>query len=138
MRRFDELLADRLTMDYEVLSLPALREAADLIVDQIDAEAAERRRRAAIEDRRVSFRPEQDGMAVVFALMPAEDVREVEARVDHIAGTVCDADPRTPAQRRADGWVQLTRGSAPSAANARRPTAATAKRGSTASRTRTA
>lgn len=110
VRRFDELLADRLTMDYEVLSLPALREAADLIVDQIDAEAAERRRRAAIEDRRVSFRPEQDGMAAVFALMPAEDVREVEARVDHIAGTVCDADPRTPAQRRADGWVQLTRG----------------------------
>ncbi|WP_336670176.1 HNH endonuclease signature motif containing protein [Tsukamurella sp. USMM236] len=110
VRRFDELLADRLTVDYEVLSLPALREAADLIVDQIDAEAAERRRRAAIEDRRVSFRPEQDGMAAVFALMPAEDVREVEARVDHIAGTVCDADPRTPAQRRADGWVQLTRG----------------------------
>lgn len=110
VRRFDELLADRLTMDYEVLSLPALREAADLIVDQIDAEAAERRRRAAIEDRRVSFRPEQDGMAAVFALMPAEDVREVEARVDHVAGTVCDADPRTPAQRRADGWVQLTRG----------------------------
>lgn len=110
VRRFDQLLADRLTMDYEVLSLPALREAADLIVDQIDAEAAERRRRAAIEDRRVSFRPEQDGMAAVFALMPAEDVREVEARVDHIAGTVCDADPRTSAQRRADGWVQLTRG----------------------------
>ncbi|WP_102102005.1 HNH endonuclease signature motif containing protein [Tsukamurella tyrosinosolvens] len=110
VRRFDELLADRLTMDYEVLSLPALREAADLIVDQIDAEAAERRRRASIEDRRVSFRPEQDGMAAVFALMPAEDVREVEARVGHIAGTVCDADPRTPAQRRADGWVQLTRG----------------------------
>ncbi|MGC5026055.1 DUF222 domain-containing protein [Tsukamurella sp. DT100] len=91
-------------------SLPALREAADLIVDQIDAEAVERRRRAAIEDRRVSFRPEQDGMAAVFALMPAEDVVEVEARVDHIAGTVCDADPRTSAQRRADGWVQLTRG----------------------------
>lgn len=110
VRRFDELLADRLTADFEVLSLPALREAADLIVNQIDAEAAERRRRAAIEDRRVTFRPEEDGMAAVFALLPAEDGMEVQARVDHIAGTVCDADPRTLPQRRADGWVQLTRG----------------------------
>ncbi|BDD82486.1 hypothetical protein TPB0596_22490 [Tsukamurella pulmonis] len=110
VRRFDELLADRLTVDYEVLSLPALREAADVIVEQIDAEAAERRRRAALEERRVAFRPEQDGMAAVFALLPAEDALEVEARVEQIAGTVCDADPRTLPQRRADGWVQLTRG----------------------------
>ncbi|WP_415851498.1 DUF222 domain-containing protein [Tsukamurella ocularis] len=110
VRRFDELLADRLTVDYEVLSLPALREVADLIVEQIDAEAAERRRRAAMADRRVTFRPEQDGMAAVFALLPAEDALEVEARVEEIAGTVCDADPRTLPQRRADGWVQLTRG----------------------------
>lgn len=109
-RRFDALLAERLTVEYEVLSLPALREAADEIVGRIDAEAAERRRRAAVEDRRVTFRPEQDGMAAVFALMPAEDVSEVQARVEHMAGTVCDADPRTRPQRRADGWLQLARG----------------------------
>ncbi len=110
VRRFDELLVERLSVEYEVLSLPALREAVDLIVERIDAEAAERRRRAAVEDRRVSFRPEQDGMAAVFALLPAEDVLEVQARVEFIAGTVCGGDPRSVSQRRADGWVQLVRG----------------------------
>lgn len=107
---FDRLLADRLTEQYEVLSLPALREAADLLVEQIDPDGVERRRRAAEQDRRVTFRPEEDGMAAAFALLPAHDVQELSTRVDHIAGTVCAEDPRTQPQRYADGLMQLTRG----------------------------
>ncbi|AUN41239.1 HNH endonuclease signature motif containing protein [Tsukamurella tyrosinosolvens] len=110
VRVFDGRLAERLTRQYEVLALPALREAADLVVDQIDPEAVERRRRAAEQDRRVTFRPEEDGMAAAFALLPAQDTAELSTRVDYIAGTVCAEDPRTLPQRYADGLMQLTRG----------------------------
>lgn len=110
VRVFDGRLAERLTEQYEVLAIPALREAADLLVDQIDPEAVERRRRAAEQDRRVTFRPEEDGMAAAFALLPAHDTAELSTRVDHIAGTVCAEDPRTLPQRYADGLMQLTRG----------------------------
>lgn len=109
-RQFDALIAERLTVDYEVLSVPALRDAADLLVAGIDPEAAERRRKAAELDRRITFRPEEDGMAAAYALLPAHDMHELSARVRHIAGTVCEEDPRTAAQRQADGLVQLTRG----------------------------
>lgn len=93
-----------------MLSLPALREFADLTVNRIDPEAVERRRRAAEQDRRVTFRPEEDGMAAAFALLPAHDNQELSARVDYIAGTACADDPRTLPQRYADGLMQLTRG----------------------------
>lgn len=109
-RVFDGRMAERLAEDYEVLALPALREAADLLVEGIDPDAAERRRRAATQDRRVTFRPEEDGMAAVFALLPAHDVQEFRTRVDFIVGTVCSEDPRTLSQRSADGVMQLTRG----------------------------
>ncbi|GAB3135229.1 hypothetical protein GCM10027289_28560 [Tsukamurella serpentis] len=110
VREFDDRLQERLTRDYEVLSIPALREEADLLVAGIDAEAAERRRKLAEQDRRVTFRPEDDGMAAAFALLPAHDARELSARIDHIAETACADDPRTLMQRRADGFMQLTRG----------------------------
>nr|WP_248492278.1 DUF222 domain-containing protein [Tsukamurella sp. PLM1] len=110
VRQFDAALADRLTVEYEVLSLPAFREAADLLVKRIDPEAVERRRSLAEQDRRITFRPAEDGMAAAFALLPAADMSEVSARVEYIAGTVCDADPRTVPQRQADGFAQLIRG----------------------------
>lgn len=110
VREYDTALHERLTREFEVLSLPALREAADAIVDRLDHEAAERRRKLAEGDRRVTFRPDEDGMGTVFALLPAHDQRELSARLDHIVTTVCDDDPRTVPQRRADGLMQLSRG----------------------------
>ncbi len=108
---FDERLAAVLTGDpAQLTAIPALREAADLIVHDIDPAAAERRRRQAEDDRTFTVRPADDGMAVAYALLTAHETREVAARVDEIAGTVCDCDPRTVAQRRADAFVMIARG----------------------------
>ncbi|WP_336671248.1 HNH endonuclease signature motif containing protein [Tsukamurella sp. USMM236] len=108
---FDERLADLLTADpLQLVSVPALREAADLLVHEIDPVAAERRRRMAEEDRRVTFRPAEDGMAAAYALLTAHEGLELGVRVDEIAETVCESDPRTAAQRRADGLMMLVRG----------------------------
>lgn len=110
VREFDAALHDRLTVEYEVLSIPALRDEVDLLVSAIDPEAEERRRRLAERDRRVTFRTAEDGMAMAFALLPAPDMQEMSARIGYIASTVCDEDPRTQAQREADGMAQLIRG----------------------------
>ncbi|WP_343953073.1 HNH endonuclease signature motif containing protein [Tsukamurella spumae] len=110
VRDLDAAVHDRLTVDYEVLSIPALRDEVDLLVRGIDPEAAERRRALAEQDRKVVFRPADDGMATAFALLPAPDMQEISARVDYIATTVCADDPRTVSQRQADGIAQLIRG----------------------------
>ncbi|MFD9827963.1 DUF222 domain-containing protein [Tsukamurella tyrosinosolvens] len=111
VREFDGALADRLEADArELLAIPALREFADLLVARIDPEAAIRRRERSRDDRTVIFRPEEDGLASAFALLPAEDVAEFERRVDDIIGTVCDQDSRAVSQRRADGLMMLLRG----------------------------
>ncbi|QRY84556.1 DUF222 domain-containing protein [Tsukamurella tyrosinosolvens] len=108
---FDELLAELLAADpLALISVPALREAADRLVHEIDPVAAERRRRMAEEDRRVTFRPAEDGMAAAYALLTAHEGLELGVRVDEIAGTVCESDPRTVPQRRADGLMMLVRG----------------------------
>ncbi len=110
-REFDERFAERLTRDRdELIAIPAIREAADLIVTAIDPHAAERRRERAIEDRTVVFRRENDGMACAYALLTAHETEEVSAHVEDIIATVCGHDPRTVAQRRADGLVALVRG----------------------------
>ncbi|BDH57668.1 hypothetical protein MTP03_26070 [Tsukamurella sp. PLM1] len=83
VREYDTALHERLTRELEVVSLPALREAADAIVDRLDHEAAERRRKLAERDRRVTFRPDEDGMGAVFALLPAHDQRAVRAAGPH-------------------------------------------------------
>ncbi|KXP14278.1 HNH endonuclease signature motif containing protein [Tsukamurella pseudospumae] len=108
---FDERLATVLTACAEQLTaIPALREAADRIVHDIDPAAAERRRKQAEEDRTFTVRPADDGMAMAYALLTAHEIRELESRVDEVAETACDCDPRTASQRRADAFVMLFRG----------------------------
>ncbi|MET9328639.1 DUF222 domain-containing protein [Tsukamurella sp. NPDC003166] len=108
---FDERLAEVLTAGAEQLTaIPALREAADRIVHDIDPAAAERQRKQAEEDRTFTVRPADDGMAVAYALLTAHEIRELESRVDEVAATVCDCDPRSASQRRADAFVMLVRG----------------------------
>lgn len=111
VRQFDDVLADRLEADArELLAIPALREFADLLVQRIDPEAAVKRRERCRDDRTVTFRSEEDGLASAFALLPAEDGVEFARRLEDIVATVCDADSRTVAQRRADGLMMLLRG----------------------------
>lgn len=110
-REFDGALADRLEADpRELMAIPALREYADRLVKRIDPQAAIKRRERSREDRTVTFRPEDDGLASAFALLPAEDNVEFARRLDDITETVCDQDSRTVPQRRADGLMMLLRG----------------------------
>jgi hypothetical protein len=69
--------------------------------------AAEKAARAA-EDRDVWVLPQDNGMAYVGAPLPAEGAATVAAAVDAKAEQIRTTDdPRTKAQRRADGLVQI-------------------------------
>ena len=73
----------------------------DRIVTRADQDAV-RRRRERRGDREVSFWGDADGLTEVFGRLLTTDARAVEARLDALAATVCDDDPRTRNQRRAD------------------------------------
>ncbi len=74
---------------------------------ELDAPATEARQRAARADRRVSVRPEPDGMASLWALLPAEGARAFAVGLDELERRQRLADPtdgleRTADQRRSD------------------------------------
>jgi hypothetical protein len=86
---------------WTALSKGKLDREVDRIVAKADADAV-RRRKERVEDREVTVVDTGDGMAVVCANVLATAGHAFEARLDALAATVCDADPRTNKQRRAD------------------------------------
>jgi hypothetical protein len=82
-------------------------------IDQIVARAdqdAVRRRRERRGDREVAFWGDADGLTEMFGRLHTTDARAIDARLDALAATVCDADPRTRKQRRADAMSALAFG----------------------------
>jgi hypothetical protein len=82
-------------------------------VDQVVARAdqdAVRRRRERRADREVAFFGDGDGVTEMFGRLHTTDAHAVDARLDALAATVCDADPRTRGQRRADAMGALAMG----------------------------
>ncbi|GAB2655675.1 hypothetical protein GCM10027169_19440 [Gordonia jinhuaensis] len=75
-----------------------------------DPAAVRERRKASVEDRRVWAENAGDGMAVLHASMTAENVRVAAARVDALASSVCDGDPRRDGARRSDAVFALLSG----------------------------
>ena len=73
----------------------------------IDPAPAEQRRQRAVADRCVRVRPAGDGMASLWALLPAEDAAALDAAVNALASVTSAGDPRTVDQRRADALVDL-------------------------------
>ena len=66
-----------------------------------------------IEDGRyVEIVPTHVGMAGIFGDIHAADGAALDQRLDALAATVCDNDPRTSEQRRADACGPLARGEA--------------------------
>ena len=66
-----------------------------------------------IEDGRyVEIVPTHVGMAGIFGDIHAADGAVPDQRLDALAATVCDNDPRTSEQRRADACGPLARGEA--------------------------
>jgi Domain of unknown function (DUF222) len=81
----------------------------DRIVSRADRDAVRRRRERQAE-REFSTWDSGNGLTEVFGRLMTPDARAVDARLDALANTVCDADPRTRSQRRADAMGALAMG----------------------------
>ena len=90
------------------LSTPKLRDRIDLWVAKFDPAGV--RVPPKIEDNRyVEIVPTEVGMAGIFGNIHAADGAALDQRLDALAATVCDNDPRTKEQRRADATGPLAR-----------------------------
>ncbi len=88
-------------------TLPAFRRSVARAVAAADARGAEQRRTDGMARRRVSLRPVGDGMAELWALLPAEGAATIMAAVTALAAETARGDERTTEQRRADALVDL-------------------------------
>jgi hypothetical protein len=91
------------------LSQAKLGREVDRIVAKADQDAV-RRRKERVEDREVVVVDTGDGMSAVWATVFATDGHVLEQRLDALAATVCEADPRTKQQRRADALGAVASG----------------------------
>jgi hypothetical protein len=93
------------------LSVGKAAQAIDAIVDRHDPDAL-RCRRAGARGRHVTISPdtEQSGMASLWGTLLATDAAVLDRRLTDMAHQVCDADPRTLDQRRADALATLAAG----------------------------
>ena len=93
------------------LSGPKLRDRVDLWVAKFDPAGV--RVPPKIDDNRyVEIAETTVGMAGIWANVHAVDAAALDKRLDALAATVCENDPRTKEQRRADACGPLARGEA--------------------------
>ncbi len=110
-REVRELLEPKL-IDAALRSDPArLRQTAQRWVTRLDPEGETRRRQEREQDRDIRIRAVQDGMAVFDGLLPAAGAQALAMRLREMSLQVCDDDPRTMSQRRADALIALADGS---------------------------
>ncbi len=76
-------------------------------VASVDAVTLERQRVEAMKERRVCVTPRDDGMAELWALLPAEGAAAVMSAVNALASVTSANDDRGIDQRRADALVDL-------------------------------
>jgi hypothetical protein len=81
----------------------------DRVIAAVDRDAV-RRRRDLLAERVVVVGDTANGMAELSATLYATDAHAVAERLTALAKTVCDGDPRTVAQRRADAMGALAAG----------------------------
>ena len=110
MARLDEAVACH-AEKWMKLSKPKLRDRVDLWVAKFDP-AGVRVPPKVDENRYVDIDPGSVGMAFISANIHAADGAALDARLEALAATVCQNDPRTKAQRRADACGALGRGQA--------------------------
>jgi Domain of unknown function (DUF222) len=81
----------------------------DTIVAAVDRDAI-RRTNKEVKDRYLNVSESVPGIAEVYGNVFASTGRALNRRLEELAGTVCEADPRTKAQRRADALDALVVG----------------------------
>jgi hypothetical protein len=110
MPELDEAIA-RHAEKWMKLSKPKLRDRLDLWVAKFDP-AGVRVPPTVDEQRYVEIDPSSAGMAFVSGHIHAADGAALDQRLEALAATVCENDPRTIRQRRADACGPLARGEA--------------------------
>ncbi len=108
MPAMDEALAGRVPQ-WMKLSKNKLRDRLDLWVAKFD-EAGVRVPPVAKDNRYFDVEPHIPGMALAGGALDAADASALDQRLDALAGGVCENDPRTKSQRRADACGVLGRG----------------------------
>lgn len=88
-----------------------IAEAVDYWVQVLEP-AAVREAHAFEKSRHIGVAPQHSGLAEIFGDVRTPDALAFDQRLTELATTVCKADPRTTAQRRADALRALTAGSA--------------------------
>ncbi|WP_205844365.1 13E12 repeat family protein, partial [Mycolicibacterium sp. GF69] len=107
MPELDEALAAR-AEKWMKLSGPKLVDRVDMFVSRFDPEAV--RVPCRVEDNRhIDVYPGEPGMAWLSGNLRATDGAALDNRLDALAATVCENDPRTKQQRRADACGPLAR-----------------------------
>ena len=101
----DEQLAARMPR-WGSMNRHQLNGRIDKVIAKVDRDAV-RRRRDLLAEREVIVGDTANGMAELHATLYATDAHAVSARITALAKTVCDNDPRTVAQRRADAMGAL-------------------------------
>jgi hypothetical protein len=100
-RAVDTALA-ALVLEWGVMSLDKTDQEIDRLIAQHDPYAL-RRTQTNARGRAVDvYRDDATGLATLFATLFATDAEAFDQRLDTIASTVCDNDPRTRDQRRSD------------------------------------
>ncbi len=112
LHQLDSALAER-AADWGPLSEHKLEQAVDVWVDRVDPGAV-RRTRTSTRGRYFSVgdRNDDTGCASVFGRLTTPDAALLEQRLSGMVKTVCDDDPRTLAQRRADAVGAMAAGAA--------------------------
>ncbi|HZA10134.1 HNH endonuclease signature motif containing protein [Mycobacterium sp.] len=105
LARVDAALA-RHVAKWTRLSQPKLDARIDMWVAKFDP-AGVRLPNQPTDDRYVHIWANRSGMADVSALIATPDAVVLDDRLDQLAASVCDDDPRTKEQRRADALVAL-------------------------------
>lgn len=108
MAQVDQIVAARAARWPSMTQGRLIREI-DRVVARVDPDAVRRVRERA-RDRDVTVWDGRDGTAEISGLLLSTDAYLLDKRLDELARTVCEADPRTVAQRRADALGALAGG----------------------------
>jgi hypothetical protein len=109
LARVDTVLAVRLSR-HPSLTRGRLAAEVDRVVARVDRDAV-RRAKEALRDRYVDVVTDERGISFVTGTVLATAGRALDLRLDELAKTVCDGDPRSREQRRADAMGALAAGS---------------------------
>src|SRR3954447_2111327 len=102
------------------LTFTGLKKRVLALLLELDAEAADQRRRLAAKNSDVWVQPDGDGMATLGAQLPADEAAEAEQFINALAQLAkTDGDPRPIGQIRAEIFSLLARGAAIGAPGAR-------------------